>query len=161
MFKNKKEHFIFILMICTTMVYIMSCYNVALIEGFSANIFLHAILGFPAAFVFALIGDIFVVGKIVGRIAPKFIKEGDSMAKVGIVMSFFTCCGMVLWMSFFGAVTNVGFGPNLLPAYGMGIIKNFIFAIPLNLLIVSPLMRTIFFKMFPPVATKDLKEKTA
>ena len=83
MFKNKKEHFIFILMICTTMVYIMSCYNVALIEGFSANIFLHAILGFPAAFVFALIGDIFVVGKIVGRIAPKFIKEGDSMAKVG------------------------------------------------------------------------------
>ena len=82
MFKNKKEHFIFILMICTTMVYIMSCYNVALIEGFSANIFLHAILGFPAAFVFALIGDIFVVGKIVGRIAPKFIKEGDSMAKV-------------------------------------------------------------------------------
>ena len=53
--KNKKEHFIFILMVCTTMVYIMSCYNVALIEGFSANIFLHAILGFPAAFVFALI----------------------------------------------------------------------------------------------------------
>ena len=34
MFKNKKEHFIFILMICATMVYIMTCYNVALIEGF-------------------------------------------------------------------------------------------------------------------------------
>ena len=58
MFKNKKEHFIFILMICATMVYIMTCYNVALIEGFSANVFLHAILGFPVAFVFALIGDI-------------------------------------------------------------------------------------------------------
>ena len=122
MFKNKKEHFIFILMVCTTMVYIMSCYNVALIEGFSANIFLHAILGFPAAFVFALIGDIFVVGKIVGRIAPKFIKEGDSMAKVGIVMSFFTCCGMVLWMSAFGVVTNLGFGPHFFAAYGLGIV---------------------------------------
>ena len=41
MFKNKKEHFIFILMVCTTMVYIMSCYNVALIEGFSANIYFY------------------------------------------------------------------------------------------------------------------------
>ena len=117
MFKNKKEHFIFILMICTTMVYIMSCYNVALIEGFSANIF--------------------VVGKIVGRIAPKFIKEGDSMAKVGIVMSFFTCCGMVLWMSAFGVVTNLGFGPHFFAAYGLGIVRNVIVA--------------IFFKMFPPV----------
>ena len=151
MFKNKKEHFIFILMICTTMVYIMSCYNVALIEGFSANIFLHAILVFPAAFVFALIGDIFVVGKIVGRIAPKFIKEGDSMAKVGIVMSFFTCCGMVLLMSAFGVVTNLGFGPHFFAAYGLGIVRNIIVAMPLNLLIVSPLIRAIFFKMFPPV----------
>ena len=147
--KNKKEHFIFILMICTTMVFIMSCYNIAIMEGFSANVFKHAVMGFIPAFIFALIGDIFIVGKIVKAITSKLLTPEDSMKKRGI------------YMSFFGAVTNVGFGPNLLPAYGMGIIKNFIFAIPLNLLIVSPLMRTIFFKMFPPVATKDLKEKTA
>lgn len=159
--KNKKEHFIFILMICTIMVFIMSCYNIAIMEGFSANVFKHAVMGFIPAFIFALIGDIFIVRKIVKAITSKLLKPEDSMKKRGIYMSFFTGCGMVLWMSFFGAVTNVGFGPNLLPAYGMGIIKNFIFAIPLNLLIVSPLMRTIFFKMFPPVATKDLKEKTA
>lgn len=151
MFKNKKEHFIFILMICATMVYIMSCYNVVLIEGFSSNIFLHAILGFPPAFAFALIGDIFIVGKIVGCIAPKFIKEGDSMAKMGIVMSFFTCCGMVLWMSAFGVVTNTGFRSHFFAAYGLGIVRNIIAAMPLNLLIVSPLIRALFFKMFPPV----------
>ena len=156
MFKNKKEHFIFILMICTTMVYIMTCYNVALIEGFSLNIFKHALLGFPPAFIFALIGDIFVVGKIVKVLAPKFIKKNDSMAKIGIIMSFLTGCGMVLWMSFFGAVTNVGFGPHLLAAYGVGIVKNFIFAIPLNLLIVSPLIRFIFFKMFPPTSNDNV-----
>lgn len=68
---------------------------------------------------------------------------------------------MVLWISFFDAVTNVGFGPNLLPAYGMGIIKNFVFAIPLNLLIVSPLIRTLFFKMFPPVVNLYLQQKSA
>lgn len=151
MFKNKKEHFIFILMICTTMVFIMSCYNVAIMEGFSANVLVHAAMGFPAAFVFALIGDIFIVGKIVKAITGKLLKPSDSMKKRGIYMSFFTGCGMVLWMSFFGAAVNVGFGPNLLPAYGMGIVKNFVFAIPLNLLIVSPLIRVLFFKMFPPV----------
>ena len=116
-----------------------------------AKFLFNCLLTIFYAFVFALIGDIFIVGKIVGRIAPKFIKEGDSMAKIGIVMSFFTCCGMVLWMSAFGVVTNLGFGPHFFAAYGLGIVRNIIVAMPLNLLIVSPLIRAIFFKMFPPV----------
>lgn len=151
MFKNKREHFIFILMICTTMVFIMSCYNIALIEGFSFSIFKHAILCFLPAFIFALIGDIFFVGKIVKVIVSKLIKPNDSMAKKGLLISFFTGCGMVIWMSFYGTVTNVGFTPYFLQSYGIGIIKNFIFAIPLNLIIVSPLVRIIFFKLFPPI----------
>ena len=149
--KNKKEHFIFILMICTTMVFIMSCYNIAIMEGFSANVFKHAVMGFIPAFIFALIGDIFIVGKIVKAITSKLLKPEDSMKKRGIYMSFFTGCGMVLWMSAFGVVTNLGFGPHFFAAYGLGIVRNVIVAMPLNLLIVSPLIRAIFFKMFPPV----------
>ena len=79
--KNKKEHFIFILMICTTMVFIMSCYNIAIMEGFSANVFKHAVMGFIPAFIFALIGDIFIVGKIVKAITSKLLKSEDSMKK--------------------------------------------------------------------------------
>lgn len=150
MFENKKQHFIFILMICTTMVFIMSCYNVAMIEGFTLSIFRHALMGFPLAFIYALIGDIFIVGKIVKIITSKILKPNDSMVKVGLCMSFFTGCGMVIWMSLFGVLTNIGFSSNFISAYGIAIIKNFIFAIPLNLLIVSPLMRFLFFKMFPP-----------
>lgn len=153
MFKNKKQHFIFILMICTTMVFIMSCYNVAIMEGFSSTVFKHAIMGFPAAFLFALIGDIFIVGKIVKIIASKILKPDDSMAKVGICMSFFTGCGMVIWMSMFGVITNVGFTSNFISDYAMALFTNFIFAIPLNLLIVSPSIRFLFFKMFPPIET--------
>ena len=147
--KNKKEHFIFVLMICSTMVFIMSCYNVAINAGFSSDIFAHAIMGFPVAFAFALFGDIFIVGKIVKKIASKILKPGDSMAKKGLCMSFFTGCGMVLWMSLFGTVMNFGFCPNFLITYGSVIVKNFVFAIPLNLVIVSPIIRAIFFKMFP------------
>ena len=69
-------------------------------------------------------------------------------------MSFFTCCGMVLWMSAFGVVTNLWFGPHFFAAYGLGIVRNVIVAMPLNLLIVSPLIRAIFFKMFPPTVEK-------
>lgn len=157
MFKNKKEKFIFILMICTSMVFIMSCYNVAMIEGFSSNTFKHALMGFPLAFIYALIGDIFIVGRIVKIITSKILKANDSMTKVGICMSFFTGCGMVIWMSFFGVATNMGFGPNFISDYGMAIITNFIFAIPLNLLIISPLVRLLFFKMFPPIANGNIQ----
>lgn len=159
MFKNKKEHFIFILMICTTMVFIMSCYNIAIIEGFSLNIFKHALMGFPLAFVYALIGDIFIVGKIVKFISSKILKPNDSMAKVGLCMSFFTGCGMVIWMSLFGVVTNIGLSSNFIYAYIIAMFINFIFAIPLNLLIVSPLMRFLFFKLFPPIGYIDNQRK--
>ena len=127
-------------MICTTMVFIMSCYNIAIIEGFSLSIFKHAIMGFPLAFVYALIGD-------------------DSIAKVGLCMSFFTGCGMVIWMSLFGVVTNIGLSSNFVYAYIIAMFTNFIFAIPLNLLIVSPLMRFLFFKLFPPIGHIDNQRK--
>ena len=148
--KNKVEHFIFILMICTSMVFIMSCYNIALMEGLSFNVLKHAVLGFIPAFLFALVGDIFIVGQIVKKIMPKIINPTDTVKKKAICMAFFMGCGMVLWMSFYGAVVNVGFNEHLLWAYGSNIVKNFVFAIPLNLLIVSPSARTIFFKLFPP-----------
>lgn len=152
MFKNKKEHFIFILMIAATMVFIMSCYNITIIEGFSLNIFKHAVLGFPLAFIYALIGDIFIVSKIVKIITSKILKPNDPMKKVGLCMSFFTSCGMVIWMSLFGVITNVGLDTNFIFAYGVAIVTNFIFAIPLNLLIVSPLIRFLFFMIFPPIS---------
>lgn len=155
MFKNKKEHFIFILMIATTMVFIMSCYNIAIVEGFSLSIFKHAILGFPLAFIYALIGDIFIVSKFVKIITSKILKPNDSMKKVGLCMSFFTSCGMVIWMSLFGVITNVGLDSNFISAYGVAIVTNFIFAIPLNLLIVSPLIRFLFFMMFPPISNTN------
>ena len=102
-----------------------------MIEGFSLNIFKHAALGFPLAFIYALVGDIFIVGKIVKIITSKILKPNDDMKKVGVYMSFFTSCGMVIWMSLFGVITNI----------------------PLNLLIVSPLIRFIFFKIFPPISS--------
>ena len=124
-----------------------------MIEGFSLNIFKHEALGFPLAFIYALVGDIVIVGKIVKIITSKILKPNDDMKKVGVYMSFFTSCGMVIWMSLFGVITNIGLNSNFISAYSNALITNFIFAIPLNLLIVSPLIRFIFFKIFPPISS--------
>ena len=88
-----------------------------MIEGFSLNIFKHAALGFPLAFIYALVGDIFIVGKIVKIITSKILKPNDDMKKVGVYMSFFTSCGMVIWMSLFGVITNIGLNSNFISAY--------------------------------------------
>lgn len=56
--------------------------------------------------------------------------------------------GMVLLMSLFGAVMNVGINSSLPSAYVKGIGFNFIAALPLQLLIVGPIVRLIFTKMY-------------
>ncbi|MBE6050464.1 MAG: DUF2798 domain-containing protein [Clostridium sp.] len=147
--KNKKEHFIFVLIIASLMVYIMSCYNMIIMDGFSVGIFKDAIIHFLPAIAFALIGDLFIIGNIVKRLVPKIVKDENNFKKKVICISVLTCCGMVLWMTIFGTFMNIGFGPDFLPAYGIGIVKNFIFALPLNLLIVGPIARALFFKLFP------------
>lgn len=148
--KNKKEHLIFVVMICATMVFLMSCYNIGMHAGFSLSVFQYALFGFIPAFIFALFGDLVIVGRIVKKIIPKLVAPSDSLQKRIFFMGLLTGTGMVLWMSFYGTMENVGFGPNFFGAYLQAVAMNAIVAIPLNLLIVSPLIRKLFFKIFPP-----------
>lgn len=62
---NKKRTFSFFKMIAGTMVFIMSCYNILMMEGPSWSVFTHALMRFIPAYIFALIGDLFIVEKIV------------------------------------------------------------------------------------------------
>ena len=57
--------------------------------------------------------------------------------------------GMVLFMSMFGAIVSSGFTIAALKLYPLCILRNFIMALPLNLLIVSPIVRFLFNKIFP------------
>jgi len=147
--KNKVEKFIFTLMMCACMVLGMTIYNMILVNGFTTEIFVELLYDYWPGFIVALILDIFLVGKLAKYIAGKFIKENDPIVKRVILISFFMVCGMVLCMSFYGAFINIGFSPALPYAYLNGIWKNFIVALPLNLLIVSPLVRFIFIRIFP------------
>lgn len=147
--KNKTEKFIFTLMMCACMVLGMTIYNMILIEGFSSEIFSNLLYDYWPGFIVALILDLFIVGKIAKYIAGKFIKDNDPVIKRILIISFCMVCGMVLCMSFYGAFINVGFSPILPYAYINAVWKNFIVALPLNLLIVSPFVRSIFLKLYP------------
>ncbi|NGZ74732.1 DUF2798 domain-containing protein [Saccharibacillus alkalitolerans] len=153
--KTKKENLIFTTMMCALMVLGMTVYNVLLLEGFTGEAFKTMAIGYVPAFLVALILDIFIVGAVAKGIAGRLLKPGSPMIQKVLTISCFMVIGMVLLMSFYGAVTHVGFGPELGEAYVRNLWLNFICALPLQLAVVGPLTRAVFLKIFPPHASES------
>ncbi|MHA6488511.1 DUF2798 domain-containing protein [Bacillus cabrialesii] len=153
---NKKEGLIFGVMMCFGMVCVMSIYN-AIINGaihdFSLVIAFEMIIGF----IVALLLDLLLVGPLAKKVA--FSMPFDKSKTLYVVLAVSTCMviGMVLCMSVFGLVTaalsNGLNGDSLFSAYLMIVLKNFILAYPLQLLIMGPLVRGIFMKFVKPKLT--------
>lgn len=148
--ETKFQKFIFTLMMCFTMVLGMTIYNMILNEGFSDQFFIHLLKDFWLGFFVALILDVFIVGKIAKPIAFKIVKPNKDTKKIKIILAISSCMviGMVLFMSMYGAITAVGFNSTALKIYPLCVARNFIMALPLNMLIVSPLVRFLFGKIF-------------
>lgn len=147
--KNKQEQLVFTTLTCACMVLGMSIYNVLLLKGFTSTVWIDVIIGFIPAFIVGLLLDIFVVGKLSKSVVTKVVKQGDPLIKKILFMSFFMVTGMVLLMSLYGAIMNVGVSTELPSAYVKGVGFNFIAALPLQLIIVGPAVRLIFSKIYP------------
>ena len=77
--QNKRESFIYSVMMCFTMVLWMSIYNVALHMGvLNFDTICAAWLGFPIAYVFAFCCDWFLVYGIAKGFAFRFLVKPDS-----------------------------------------------------------------------------------
>lgn len=146
---NKKENLVFTTIMCALMVFGMSVYNVFLLEGISTGWFKDVLIGYVPAFVVGLILDVFIVGRLAKGIAHKFIKENDPIVKKVLMISCCMVTGMVFLMSFYGAVTHVGFSAALPEAYLSNLWRNFVCALPLQIILVGPLTRFIFMKIYP------------
>ena len=149
--QTKLQKFIFTLMMCFCMVLGMTIYNMILNEGFHSNLLNNLLKDFWLGFIVALLLDIFIVGKLAKPIAFKIVKPNKETKQVKIILAISSCMviGMVLFMSMFGAVIAAGFNINALKLYPLCIVRNFVVALPLNLLIVSPIVRFLFTKIFP------------
>lgn len=148
--ETKLQKFIFTLMMCFFMVLGMTIYNMILNEGFHPQFFNNLLKDFWLGFFVALLLDIFIIGKIAKPIAFKILNPTKTTKQIKVILTISTCMvvGMVLLMSMYGAIVAVGFNSTALKIYPLCIARNFIVALPLNLLIVSPLVRMSFNKLF-------------
>ena len=149
--QTKFQKFIFTLMMCFFMVLGMTTYKIILNEGFHSNLLNNLLKDFWLGFIVALLLDIFIVGKLAKPLAFKIVKPTKETKQIKIILAISSCMvvGMVLFMSIFGAIVSSGFTIDALKLYPLCVLRNFIRALPLNLLIVSPIVRFIFNKMFP------------
>lgn len=147
---TKKGNFYFGLMMCFGMVVGMTFYNLktnGLIGTISLKgILIQLILGFITAFLL----EVFVVGPVAKKIALSL--PYDKSKKVFVILSISLCMviGMVLFMSLFGLgmayLSESPIGGSFLESYFSLVLKNFIFALPLQLIIVGPLVRYMLTK---------------
>ena len=104
--QNKRESFIYTVIMCFTMVLWMSIYNVTLHTGtFNAQVIKDAWLGFPIAYVFAACMDWFVVSGLAKGFAFKYLVKPDSstLRKCNFSFMFNGCSNgnynVTLWCS--------------------------------------------------------------
>ncbi|WP_066891247.1 DUF2798 domain-containing protein [Clostridium nigeriense] len=147
--QTKGQKFIFTLMMCFGMVLFMTIYNMVLNEGFHSNLLFNLLKEFWLGFFVALICDVFIVAKIAKPIAFRIVKPTKDTNPIKIILAISSCMvvGMVLLMSIYGSVLAMGFTKDALRIYPMVVLRNFIMALPLNIIIVSPVVRFLFTKV--------------
>ena len=152
--QNKRESLIYTVLMCFVMVLWMSIYNAALQYGkLDFEVLAAARIGFPIAYVFAMCCDWFFVSKLAKGFAFGFlVKPEDSVLKKVVCASSCMVVPMVLIMSLYGAVegaVHTGGWNGILSAWLFNIPRNFVMALPLQLLIAGPLVRKVFRGLFP------------
>ena len=152
--QNKRESLIFTVMMCFFMVFFMSIYNVACHHGaLNLEIVKDAWIGFPIAYCFAMCCDWFLVSGLAKKFAFTYlVKPEDSVLKKVICVSCSMVVPMVLIMSMYGAVEGCvrsGAWSQLLMIWLTNIPKNFIMALPFQLIVAGPLVRFIFRSAYP------------
>jgi hypothetical protein len=152
--QNKRESLIYTVIMCFCMVFWMSMYNVTLHMGyFGMDVIREGWLGFPIAYVFAMLCDWFLVSGLAKGFAFKYLVKPDSSTlKKVIAVSSCMVVPMVIIMSMYGALevcVSTGSWSSLIIIWLTNIPKNFIMALPFQLLIAGPLVRKVFRTLFP------------
>ncbi|MBM6869372.1 DUF2798 domain-containing protein [Pseudoflavonifractor phocaeensis] len=151
---NQRESLIYTVMMCFCMVLWMSIYNVSIqMGGLSLVSVEEGWLGFPIAYVFAMCCDWFVVSKLAKGVAFRFLVKPESPA-LHKILAISSCMvvGMVVIMSLYGAAEgcfHTGAWDGLLMQWLVNIPRNFIMALPFQLIVAGPLVRFLFRKAFP------------
>lgn len=133
---------------CFGMVFLMTIYNLCINGTITKVSFLNVIYNFIIAFVLAFILDLFIVGPIAKKVALYLTVKSDKKIFKILAISVCMVFGMAGCMSIYGLVSGYihnGFHSySVILDYLSVFSKNVIFALPLQIIIMGPLVRYIF-----------------
>ncbi|MFC3928093.1 DUF2798 domain-containing protein [Streptococcus caprae] len=162
--RNFKEAVFFTALMCSMMVFGMSCWNLYVLGNFSWG---HVFSGFLPGFIVGMILDFVLVGPLAKKFAMSVIMKTPHHEKRWVKIVGISGCmviGMVTCMSLYGLIFNLVIGQGLgwsaitWSAYFKTWITNFLVAAPYNLLIVGPISRFILGKFQKPFPGDDKVE---
>lgn len=90
----------------------------------------------------------FVSSHLAKMCAFRVVQPGDRPIFIIFAIQIFTVIWQVAFVSVLGVYHGYGFTRNFIPDYLTTYCRNFIMALPLQLIIVGPLARLIFRKIF-------------
>ncbi|MFC4321228.1 DUF2798 domain-containing protein [Litchfieldia salsa] len=155
---TKKESFYFGTIMCFGMVVVMTFYNLYLNGMFGEMTFIAVVTDLIFAFIIALLLDLFLVGPNAKKIALKLTAKSTNKLYTILAISTFMVVGMASFMSIFGLATQIihtGYTSNFIIGDYLSVLgKNLLMALPLQILIMGPLVRFIFVKYIKSTQTE-------
>lgn len=147
--RTKGESIFFTAITAWMMVYVMTLYNTVLATGnFTNTTFLIALKGMWIEYIIIALLAYFVSGHLAKICAFRVVQPGDRPIFILFSIQTFTVIWQVAFASILGVYHGYGFTANFIPDYLMTYCRNFIMALPLQLIIVGPLARLIFRTIF-------------
>ena len=147
--RTKVETVFFTAITAWMMVYVMTLYNLVLSIGSFTNLtFLIALKEMWVEYVLIALIAYFMSGHLAKKCAFKVVQPGDCPIFIIFAIQIFTVIWQVAFASILGVYHGYGFNSDFVPNYLITYCKNFIMALPLQLIIVGPLARLIFRTFF-------------
>ena len=143
--KTKMETVFFTAITAWMMVYVMTLYNTVLATGrFTNETFFIALKGMWIEFIIIFLLAYFVSGNIAKYFAFRIVQPGDRPIFIIFAIQIFTGIVQVAFASVIGVFHGYGFTENFIPDYLMTYCRNFVMALPIQLVLVGPLARLIY-----------------
>lgn len=147
--KTRGQSIFFTAVTAWIMVYIITLYNTVLASGTFVNgTFLIALKGMWIEYIIIFLLAYFVSSHIAKFFAFRVVKPGDRPIAIIFAIQVFTVVAQVAFASVIGVYHGYGFTSQFVPNYLVTYCKNFIMALPVQLLIAGPLARLIFRSVF-------------
>lgn len=131
------------------MVYGMTLYNLVLATGsFTNTSFLIALQEMWLEYVIIALCAYFISSPIAKRFAFRVVQPGDRPIAIILTIQVFTVVCQVALASILGVWHGFGFTSQFIPNYLLTYCRNFLLALPLQLLVVGPIARAAFRGVF-------------